>query len=222
MKEYVPIFFDWVEVTGELNAQEKGRLIDAIVLYARGGDWQEQIKGNERYLFPAFKKQIDRANEISDVRSTARIGKTKENKQEQTTTKDIKTPNNNNNKEKKEEDKENHLTVVKEKLRFSPPTLEEVQAYCRERGNKVDAEKFTDFYASKGWKVGNQPMKDWKAAVRTWERDDRGYGKSKTVSAQNYQQRDYTEDELLAVGDDLIAEARARRGEIGNSVRVSG
>ena len=56
MKEYVPVFFDWVEVTGELNAQEKGRLIDAIVLYARGGDWQEQIKGNERYLFPAFKK----------------------------------------------------------------------------------------------------------------------------------------------------------------------
>ena len=59
---YVPIFFDWPEVTGELNAQEKGRLIDAIVEYARGGDWQEQIKGNERYLFPAFRQQIDRAN----------------------------------------------------------------------------------------------------------------------------------------------------------------
>ena len=86
MKEYVPIFFDWVEVTGELNAQEKGRLIDAIVLYAQGGDWQEQIKGNERYLFPAFKKQIDRANEISDVRAGARQGKTKQNKTEQTTT----------------------------------------------------------------------------------------------------------------------------------------
>ena len=44
MKEYVPIFFEWVEVTGELNAQEKGRLIDAIVLYAQGGDLTELVK----------------------------------------------------------------------------------------------------------------------------------------------------------------------------------
>lgn len=50
------------------------------------------------------------------------------------------------------------------------PTVEEVAAYCRERGNSVDAERFVYFYASKGWKVGNQPMKDWKACVRTWER----------------------------------------------------
>ena len=55
---------------------------------------------------------------------------------------------------------------------FKPPTVEEVRAYCRERGNDVDAERFVDFYASKGWRVGNQPMKDWKAAVRTWERRD--------------------------------------------------
>lgn len=50
------------------------------------------------------------------------------------------------------------------------PTVEEVAAFCRERGNSVDAERFVDFYASKGWRVGNQPMKDWKACVRTWER----------------------------------------------------
>ena len=76
---YVPIFFDWMEVTGELNAQEKGRLIDAIVCYARGdGDWQEQIKGNERYLFPAFKRQIDRAAELSDIRSKAGASKGKQ------------------------------------------------------------------------------------------------------------------------------------------------
>ena len=57
--------------------------------------------------------------------------------------------------------------------KFTPPTVEEVREYCRERNNGVDPQKFHDFYASKGWKVGNQPMKDWKAAVRTWERDDR-------------------------------------------------
>lgn len=60
--------------------------------------------------------------------------------------------------------------------RFSPPSVEEVRAYCRERGNCVDPERFVDFYASKGWKVGKNPMADWKACVRTWERRDRDNG----------------------------------------------
>ncbi|MBR6874365.1 MAG: helix-turn-helix domain-containing protein [Ruminococcus sp.] len=58
--------------------------------------------------------------------------------------------------------------------RFAPPTLEEVRAYCRERNNRVDAQRFIDYYTSNGWKVGRNPMKDWKAAVRTWERNDGG------------------------------------------------
>lgn len=56
--------------------------------------------------------------------------------------------------------------------RFTPPTVEDVASYCRERGNAVDAQRFVDFYASKGWKVGNAGMKDWHAAVRNWERQD--------------------------------------------------
>lgn len=54
--------------------------------------------------------------------------------------------------------------------RTMPPTLEEVQAYCIERGNHVDAVRFVDYYTANGWKVGKNKMKDWKAAVRTWER----------------------------------------------------
>lgn len=53
---------------------------------------------------------------------------------------------------------------------FKKPTVSEIKAYCEERNNNVDAETFWDFYESKGWKIGNQAMKDWKAAVRTWER----------------------------------------------------
>lgn len=56
--------------------------------------------------------------------------------------------------------------------RFTPPTLEEVKAYCQERRNGIDPERFIDFYQSKGWKIGSNPMKDWKAAVRTWEKRD--------------------------------------------------
>lgn len=55
---------------------------------------------------------------------------------------------------------------------FSPPTVEEVRKYCSERGNNVDPEVFVDFYESKGWMIGKSKMKDWKAAVRTWERSE--------------------------------------------------
>ena len=55
--------------------------------------------------------------------------------------------------------------------KFTPPTLEEVQAYCDERKNNVDAERFVDYYASQKWKKANgQPVADWKACIRTWEK----------------------------------------------------
>jgi hypothetical protein len=56
--------------------------------------------------------------------------------------------------------------------RFRKPILQEVQAYCQSRGNRVDPQTFIDHYESNGWKVGKNPMRDWKAAVRTWERND--------------------------------------------------
>jgi hypothetical protein len=58
-----------------------------------------------------------------------------------------------------------------DRTRFAPPTPEEVKAYCSERGGKVDPERWLAYYESNGWKVGRNPMKDWKAAVRTWERN---------------------------------------------------
>lgn len=53
--------------------------------------------------------------------------------------------------------------------RFSPPTVDEVREYCQERGNGIDADAFVDFYVARGWMIGKTHMKDWKAAVRTWE-----------------------------------------------------
>lgn len=61
--------------------------------------------------------------------------------------------------------------------RFVKPTIEEIRAYCSERNNTVDAESFYDFYESKGWVVGKSPMKDWKSAVRNWERSRNGQSK---------------------------------------------
>ena len=70
--------------------------------------------------------------------------------------------------------------VSKKSKRFVKPTLDEVQAYCMERQNNVDPESFIDFYESNGWKVGKNPMKDWKASVRTWERRDNKRPRYKT------------------------------------------
>lgn len=68
-------------------------------------------------------------------------------------------------------------TKVSTTKKFIPPTVEEVKEYCIERNNNVDAERFIDYYTANGWKVGKNSMKDWKAAVRTWERrsDNGGY-----------------------------------------------
>lgn len=67
--------------------------------------------------------------------------------------------------------KENNNINIITKERFKKPTLEEVEEYCKERGNSVNPQNFIDFYESKGWKVGKSPMKDWKACVRTWEKN---------------------------------------------------
>lgn len=72
----------------------------------------------------------------------------------------------------KDKDKDKDIVKAKVKVkRFTKPTIEEVVDYCNERNNDVDAEKFYDYYSSNGWKVGKNSMKDWKASVRTWEKN---------------------------------------------------
>lgn len=71
----------------------------------------------------------------------------------------------------------NARTRTREKKEFVPPTLEEVQAYCDENGINIDAQRFIDHYTANGWKVGKNSMKDWKAAVRNWEKNDRVFAR---------------------------------------------
>lgn len=82
--------------------------------------------------------------------------------------------------------KESKADKPPQRKRFVPPSVDEVEAYCTERGNHVDAAQFCAFYESKGWRVGNQSMKSWQAAVLTWERrerKDRAEQKAEGVSA---------------------------------------
>lgn len=92
--------------------------------------------------------------------------------------------------EKETEVSDAHETA-KKVARFIPPTVDEVQAYCEERKNGVDARCFVDFYESKNWVVGKAKMKNWKAAVRTWERNRRDKVTRNTVNANNSSQLQY-------------------------------
>ena len=199
-KEYVPVFFDWLDVTQDLTAEEKGNLIDAVVSYASGLEYEHLLTGGCKIAFRFMKGQVDRNNAISDLRSKAGSSK-----KEQMETNDIKNDQNESNDIKDEEtetnlpkEKENKKEKEKENKkesnrRFTPPSLEEVAEYCKSRNNTVDPEQFIAFYASKGWKVGKEPMKDWKMSVITWEkRNKQNKPPTKTVIAQQYQQRDYS------------------------------
>ena len=208
---------EYLAKCAKLSEQEVGRLFRALMSYHATGI-EPELAGRESIAFDFIKEDIDKTEKAY----AAKCEKNRQNRlttnvdeRERTITKADERPQNKNIKEK-ENIKETTLKGSKEKplARFTPPTVEEVAAYCKERGNNVNAQRFVDFYAAKGWKIGQNPMKDWKAAVRTWEqRDDSTARPAKVVSAQQYTQRQYTEDELLSVSDDLLAEARANRGK---------
>ena len=193
-RQYVPIFFDWLEVTQDLTQEQKGNLIDASILYASGGDYESVLTGVERIAFRFIKGQIDRNAEISDARSKAGSNKGKQqetnnNKVEQTQSKVPK-------EKEKEKDKENK----KEEKRFTPPTQEEVAEYCRERNNGIDAEYFVSYYKARDWVLSNgRKMKDWRSAIITWEKRDKTVKPIKTVVAQQYEQRNYSNEQEEAM-----------------------
>ena len=84
-------------------------------------------------------------------------------------------------------------------MRFTPPSLEEVKQYCKERNNSVDPESFVDFYSSKGWMIGKNKMKDWKAAVRTWEQHNFDRKQKKQNPALKYEQKPINQTDFDAL-----------------------
>ena len=80
--------------------------------------------------------------------------------------------------------------------RFTPPTVNEVQEYCSERGNNIDPQTFIDFYESKGWMVGKNKMKDWKAAVRTWEKRHTDKPRETKTQFHGFEQNKYDFNDL--------------------------
>ena len=219
--EYLKIWVSFSEIIEPLNDSERGRLFTAMLQYAET-ETVPEFKGNERFVWAIAKQTIDQARAASE-RLTVNGSKGGRPKATETNVNQTKPTETNGNQTKPNESlkeninkniKENPLKGIKENAprRFSPPTVEAVETYCRERNNRVDARRFVDFYESKGWKVGTAPMKDWKAAVRTWEKRDSSPAPVKVLSVQNYQQRSYSSGALSDLADGALREARAKHG----------
>lgn len=114
--------------------------------------------------------------------------------------------------EDKDKDKDIEKDIKPKRNRFVPPTLEEVQEYCQNRQNGVDPQRFIDYYTSNGWLVGKNKMKDWKAAVRTWERN--GYsGNAPSNPNKSYDTRDFFEAAVARSWDELSKDPPKTAGE---------
>ena len=102
--------------------------------------------------------------------------------------------------------------------RFAPPTVSEVEEYCRENNYNIDAQRFVDFYESKGWMVGKNKMKDWKAAVRNWVRRQKEENRSEKPLDEKTQKRyakyDRWEKEGLGEVDENTLHRREKYKEL--------
>ena len=172
---YIKIFVDYLDAIEPLGDAERGRLFTSLLTCARTGE-APQLGGNERFLFPMMRAQLDRdiaaMAGVSEARSKAakasKSSKCEQMQQMQANAANADKSSKDKDKDKdKDDDKKGNGA---REARFTPPSIEEVAAYCQERGNGVDAARFVDFYSSKGWMVGKSRMKDWRAAVRNWER----------------------------------------------------
>ena len=214
MRNSFVFYSSWWEAIKNLPRDVQGDVLTAIIEYGLYGETTEQLKPIAKAMLAMAKSQIDINNQRFE--NGKKGGRPKpENNQEGAKQK----PNYNQNQTKEEPNnnlinndnvnvndndiKENTLKGVKEK-RFAPPTPEDVREYCREMGyTHVDADRFVDFYSAKGWMVGKNHMKDWKAATRNWERSQRqestakGTEKKSQTRFSNFEQRNYNYDELI-------------------------
>ena len=171
--KYLKVFTDFLEVAEGLSDGALARLFRAMLRYALDGT-EPQMKSSERALWTVARQNIDRETAAyeSKVKHLQR-GRSSVSK----TTRSVSEEDKDKEKEKdKDKDKDIYIggeppapPAPKAHIYIQPPSLEEVESYCRERKNRVNPQYFYDYYQSNGWRVGKNPMKDWKAAVRSWE-----------------------------------------------------
>lgn len=176
--EYIPLYYSYRKKLEKLSDQEVGRLVRALLEYGETGE-TEELTGRESIAFDFIADDINRAKVAYDERCAKNKCNIEKRyaRQEGTTVYDgIRTnttvyeayQTKTKGKPKDNSLPPNGVSDTRAK-RFTPPSADDVAAYVREQGYHVNAERFVAFYEQKGWMVGKNRMKDWKAAVRNWE-----------------------------------------------------
>lgn len=169
------------------NKSARAEAYDAICAYALYGTEPDldNLSDAAAIAFELSKPNLDASKRRAISGAKGGSGKQSESKTEANGKQNGSKPQANTKQEQTASEKENEKESKKEKenecyirARFTPPTLAQVSEYCKERCNGVDPQHFMDYYTANGWKVGKNPMKDWKAAVRTWENAEKGGAKS--------------------------------------------
>ena len=178
------LYLDAIEQWDMLTDEQAGVLIKALLRYSKTGERLETSDGMLKMAFSFITAQIDRDGEKWEKTCEKRrdaINKRWNNTKDTNVYNSIqKIQMNTNDTDTVTDTETDTVTDIKENnikeksKRFVKPTLEQVQAYCRERNNNINAQTFIDFYEANGWVQGRagKPLKDWKAAVRTWEKNN--------------------------------------------------
>ena len=183
-RNYAALPYDYLEEMEALNDAEFGRLTRALLAYSMTGE-QIALCGNERFYAKRVMSQEDRFmasyEEVSVVRSEAgkagAAARWQNGKRIFANGKNSKAISANGKNGYTETNTETNTDTLPSNDgksdtragRFTPPSVDNVSAYVQAQGYHVNAERFVAFYEQKGWMVGKNHMKDWKAAVRNWE-----------------------------------------------------
>lgn len=163
----------YYEAIKHLPERDKAKVLMAILSYALDDLMPEGLSGAALSVFTLIRPTLDSGR----IKAQNRLNKSKTNEEQN----ENKTESNaHQTRKEKEREKEKEVEVEREKdilkenykrKKFAPPSVDEVVAYCQERKNGIDAQHFVDYYASRNWMLGRVKMSDWRAAVRTWEKN---------------------------------------------------
>lgn len=224
-RNYAALYHEYLDEMADLSDAEFGRLARALLVYSSTGEFPA-LSGNERWFVRRIMAQEDRTQEgyetlaarsRSNGANGGRPKKPRETKDNLENPGEPRETQDNPDEPRKPKSKSISKSISSISpdgeiyntapapaqtgyVSMSPPTVEDVAAYAKEKGLTLDPAHFVDFYTSKGWKVGREPMKDWKAACRNWVRQDRVYGRTgNAVQAKPTGQRQLDGDEVEAI-----------------------
>ena len=209
MREYFCAYHSMLDATRKLSDAEVGRLFRGLLHYSATGEQPENLQGREEIVFDIFSQQIDREAAKYESKCKQMVANGSKSHQKQAN----RTQEKDKDKDKeKDKDKDKGGSKGRARARFTPPTVGEVADYASQMGYAgFGADRFVDYYTSKGWLVGKSPMKDWRAAVRGLYSRDQGENApvhAKNNPAQNYEQREYRDEDF---GDDFFVDLEKYR-----------